>query len=91
MPESVSHKPAQVLSAGGDVGADQVEDTTAVTRARAQADFLPIALVLGLTPGARAAAPTNRPTGDTAAMSAGSLEALGSMRPAMHVCHLSKA
>lgn len=46
----------QVLSAGGDVGADQVEDTTAVTLARAQADFLPIALVLGLTPGARAAA-----------------------------------
>ena len=43
---------AQVLSAGGDVGADQVEDTTAVTRARAQADFLPVALVLGLTPGA---------------------------------------
>ena len=43
---------AQVLSAGGDVGADQMADTMAVTRARAQADFLPIALVLGLNPGA---------------------------------------
>ncbi|KAK9837118.1 hypothetical protein WJX81_003998 [Elliptochloris bilobata] len=41
----------QVLSQGGDVGADQVEDTTAETRVRQHTDFLPIALVLGLVPG----------------------------------------
>ncbi|KAK9917087.1 hypothetical protein WJX75_000778 [Coccomyxa subellipsoidea] len=41
----------QVLSQGGDVSADQVEDTTAETQTRAQADFLPVALVLGLSPG----------------------------------------
>ncbi|CAL8464733.1 g4268 [Coccomyxa elongata] len=41
----------QVLSQGGDVSADQEQDTTAETRTRAQADFLPVALVLGLSPG----------------------------------------
>jgi hypothetical protein len=41
----------QVLSAGGNVGADQVEDTQAVATARPRADFLPQALVLGLAPG----------------------------------------
>lgn len=41
----------QVLSKGGDVGADQVMDTTAETTLRDNNDFLPVAIILGLTPG----------------------------------------
>ncbi|KAK9813648.1 hypothetical protein WJX73_001491 [Symbiochloris irregularis] len=41
----------QVLSKGGDVGADQVMDTTAESVDRDNNDFLPLAVILGLSPG----------------------------------------
>ncbi|KAK9803015.1 hypothetical protein WJX72_000035 [[Myrmecia] bisecta] len=41
----------QVLSQGGDVSADQMADTTAALQTRQNQDFLPAAIILGLTPG----------------------------------------
>ncbi|EFN53518.1 hypothetical protein CHLNCDRAFT_136597 [Chlorella variabilis] len=43
----------QVLSRGGDVAADQLEDTTAAQQQRSNASFLPSAFIMGLLPGSR--------------------------------------
>ena len=41
----------QVLSRGGDVAADRLEDTTAEQQQRTNASFLPSAFIMGLQPG----------------------------------------